>query len=317
MYRIIGGDGQEYGPVSGEQIREWISQGRLNAQTQIKADGAAEWQTLGALPEFADAVGVMPPPTFAATPPAAGPGPAGSDDYDLDVTGCISRGWNLLQANMGLLIGTVLVYGVIIFLLALLGAIPLIGMIFSLVSFVIGGPLAGGLFYVFILANRGQPTAVGDLFAGFSRCFGQLFLGQLVTSLLAGLCMVPALIVLAIGMIPAVTQHRDPSTTVMVVFAILVLLSLIPMIYLSINWMFTLPLIIDRNMDFSTAMRTSWRQVSKHWWSVFALILLGSLVNFAGLLLCGVGLLFSTPIVIGAVVNAYETIFGSTSSSAS
>ena len=27
-YIIIGGDGKEYGPVSGEQLRQWIADGR-------------------------------------------------------------------------------------------------------------------------------------------------------------------------------------------------------------------------------------------------------------------------------------------------
>ena len=53
MYRIIGADGRQYGPVSGEQLRQWIAEGRANAQTQTFAEGAAEWKPLGALPEFA------------------------------------------------------------------------------------------------------------------------------------------------------------------------------------------------------------------------------------------------------------------------
>jgi len=310
MYRIIGGDGQEYGPVSADQIRQWIAQGRLNAGSRVRADDAADWQPLDALPEFADALGAQPPPAFA-VPPATGPTPVGEADYELDVTGCISGGWRLLQANFGLLFGVTLVYAAIVLALAVLGMIPIAGLLFSAVSFVIGGPLAGGVFYVFILANRGQPTAVGDLFAGFRNCFGQLFLGQLVTSVLSGLCLAPALTVLGIGMMPAVVQHREPSVGVAVAFGVLLLLGMIPMVFLSTNWVFTLPLIIDRQLDFWTAMKTSWRQVSRHWWSVFALLLLGGLVYLAGLLACGVGVLFTAPIVVGAMVLAYETLFRS------
>ncbi len=64
MYKIIGADGREYGPVSAEQLREWLKQGRVNAQTQIQPEGAAEWLTLGALPEFAAA----PAPAIAVSP---------------------------------------------------------------------------------------------------------------------------------------------------------------------------------------------------------------------------------------------------------
>lgn len=53
MYKVIGADGNEYGPVSAEVLREWILQGRANGQTQVLAPGAAQWQTLSAVPEFA------------------------------------------------------------------------------------------------------------------------------------------------------------------------------------------------------------------------------------------------------------------------
>jgi hypothetical protein len=53
MYRIIGADGQQYGPVSPEQLRLWIAEGRANAQTLVQAEGSAEWKPLGQFPEFA------------------------------------------------------------------------------------------------------------------------------------------------------------------------------------------------------------------------------------------------------------------------
>jgi hypothetical protein len=68
MYKIIGADGREYGPVTGGQLRQWIAEGRANAQTWILAPGAPEWKPLGALPEFA---GLFAPPTT----PVIGPWP--------------------------------------------------------------------------------------------------------------------------------------------------------------------------------------------------------------------------------------------------
>ena len=68
MYRIIGGDGQEYGPVSASEVRQWIAEGRLNAQSNIRPEGATEWTTLGALPEFAGAARPAAPTAFPGTP---------------------------------------------------------------------------------------------------------------------------------------------------------------------------------------------------------------------------------------------------------
>ena len=52
MYTIIGGDGKEYGPISGGDLRKWISEERLNAQSLAKAESDAEFRPLAAFPEF-------------------------------------------------------------------------------------------------------------------------------------------------------------------------------------------------------------------------------------------------------------------------
>lgn len=73
MYKIIGADGKAYGPVTAEQIRLWISEGRVNAQTQIQAEGTAEWRSLSTFPEFMEPAGIgaeaasSGPAPFAAT----------------------------------------------------------------------------------------------------------------------------------------------------------------------------------------------------------------------------------------------------------
>lgn len=71
MYRIIGADGKEYGLVSAEQLRQWLKEGRVNSQTKIKPEDAADWQMLGALPEFAAELGT-PAAVPAPSPPVAG-----------------------------------------------------------------------------------------------------------------------------------------------------------------------------------------------------------------------------------------------------
>ena len=54
MYTIIGSDGKEYGPVSPEQIRTWLTQGRANLDNMAKSVGSGSWRKLRDLPEFAD-----------------------------------------------------------------------------------------------------------------------------------------------------------------------------------------------------------------------------------------------------------------------
>ena len=64
MYKIIGADGRQYGPVADEQLRQWISEGRANAQTQTLGEGATIWRPLGAVPEFSGYFVPPAPPTI-------------------------------------------------------------------------------------------------------------------------------------------------------------------------------------------------------------------------------------------------------------
>ena len=71
MYRIIGADGNEYGPVSADQMRQWLAENRVNAQTQTLAEGSTDWKPLGSFPEFSGALGVVANPAPAVLASAA------------------------------------------------------------------------------------------------------------------------------------------------------------------------------------------------------------------------------------------------------
>lgn len=271
MYKVIGADGKEYGPVSAEQLRQWIAEGRANAQTQAQLAGSTEWKPLGQWPEFADLSGTAPGPTNApGVPPPLAPPNAESlaaeilaRDYHFDIGGCMSRGWTLLMSDFWLLVGASFVAGLIA------GA--------SIIGLVLGGPMMGGLYALYLKKIRGQPARFGDAFIGFSVAFVPLMLAHVVSVLLTG-----------VGL----------------------LLCLVPGIYLWVSWAFTLPLVIDRKLDFWDAMELSRKVVTKHWWAMFGLLIVCFLVVLAGLLACCVGVIVTTAIAQAAVLYAYEDIFG-------
>src|SRR5271155_4188647 len=66
-YTIIGSDGKQYGSVSEEQLRQWIADGRVNAQTQAQLEGAGEWKSLSKFPEFAGVLKCSAPPPLPAS----------------------------------------------------------------------------------------------------------------------------------------------------------------------------------------------------------------------------------------------------------
>jgi hypothetical protein len=74
MYKIIGADGKEYGPVTLDQLRAWIDQGRVNSQTRIQEAGATEWKTASQFPELTAAM-ASPNPRLGTAMAPAGPSP--------------------------------------------------------------------------------------------------------------------------------------------------------------------------------------------------------------------------------------------------
>lgn len=63
MYKIIGVDGKEYGPVNLEQLKRWVTEGRVNARTRIQPAGAVAWRPAAEIAELAALFGSesMPP----------------------------------------------------------------------------------------------------------------------------------------------------------------------------------------------------------------------------------------------------------------
>ena len=51
-YKLIGPDGNEYGPVSLEQARDWAKDGRLAGSTQVLRSDQSAWSTAAAMPEL-------------------------------------------------------------------------------------------------------------------------------------------------------------------------------------------------------------------------------------------------------------------------
>jgi hypothetical protein len=66
MYTIIGSDGNQYGPITAEQLRQWAQEGRVTADTQVQSDGGA-WKPLSAYPEFGQPTAAVMPGVTATT----------------------------------------------------------------------------------------------------------------------------------------------------------------------------------------------------------------------------------------------------------
>lgn len=318
MYKILGSDQKEYGPVSAQQIIQWIHEGRANGATLARAEGTEAWLPLASIAEFA-ALLAGQPAVPAAVPSGIPPNPdevaarIETTDYDLDITGCIGAGWRLLFDNFGPLFLTTLVLVLMQMAVSGIGMIPIVGALASLASLILTGPIIGGVYLVFIRRIRKQGGEVGDMFSGFSEKFWQLALGYIVPAIFTGLSVIPGVVLIVVSIVGMgfhPLAHSSAGTAAaMLFFGIGILVAVIPAIYFSVSWMFTVPLVIDKGIDFWPAMGLSHRMVRKHFLAVVALLILCGLINIAGVIACCVGVLFSIPIVFGAMMYAYETIF--------
>ncbi len=241
MYRIIGGDRKEYGPVSGDDLRRWLAEGRLNAQSQAQAEGTAEWKPLTAFSEFADALraqaGSAPSP--GAPPPLSGAAWGQqilTREAGLRLGRCFSGSLRLLFGNFGLVLGA----SSIVWAASLLQLVPLADLVYK----VLWGAVYGGFYVLLLKRIRGQSTALTEVFGGFKSGFGQLVLAGFISSLLGG-----------IGF----------------------LFCILPGIYLTVAWVFCVPLVADKGLEFWPAMELSRKVVSRVWFQVFGLLLVAFL----------------------------------------
>jgi hypothetical protein len=271
MYKIIGADQKAYGPISGEQIRLWLREGRVNAQTQMQAEGETDWKPLASFPEFADVFGgaggetSFVPPAFGTTPPVSPANPdvlvenALTRQPRIEIGSCFKRGWNLVMERFWLSVG-------VAFVCTIVANVPLLS-----------GVALAGLFWFFLKRIRGEDAKFEDAFSPFSVAFLQCFLAGLVYTVLVAigtmLCVIPGILLIAV-------------------------------------WTFTWPLLMDKRLDFWPAMETSRRVLWPNIWGILGLWIVSVLVIMLGALACYVGTLVAVPVVCAAQAYAYEDFFG-------
>ncbi|MCP5517136.1 MAG: DUF4339 domain-containing protein [Verrucomicrobiales bacterium] len=316
MYWMIGGDGREYGPVAGDQLREWIKEHRANGDTRVRPGNTGEWQPLAALPEFATDLGAaygpagaVPPPL---TPPPSGAGlrTSGGAGEGFDIGGCVGRAWALLMRHFGIIAGACAVVWGILLVAQMLTCVG------SVIRLVLTGPLYAGLSLVVLRLVRGQGTRIGDAFSYFGPAFVQFMLLGVVV---------------------------EVATAVGGLFCV------IPGLVLQVLWIFAYVAAADRPQGFWEAMEASRRAVQPRFLAILALMALAWLpvlvfsvytmfhgVSYAFDLFSGgsgfnydrakleefaryyapltlqqtVVVLLNMPFAIAVTVQAYEDIFG-------
>jgi len=252
-------------------------------------------------------------------------------DYQLSAGSCISRGWGIMKSNFWLCVG-----GVFLSLLVSQAAsmIPILGPLF------VYGPLKAGLYWMMVRLHRHEPASIGDAFAGFTRNIWHLVGVGVIVIIGILCCLVPAGICFGVAFAASST---DPSPAMLAIGGLLGVIGFLVMIYLGVSWVFSFTLVIDKGIECWAAMKLSRRIVSLHWWQVFGVLFLTSLliggIMFGAMLIFGIiaaiaaaahggpnavaaimipfflvffCLIFTVmPLMYAATAAAYEDIFGS------
>jgi len=291
---------EQKGPVSEEEFRALVARGVIGPDTLVWRDGMADWLPYSRSPAAdapasgdgivcAECGGKFPfdqvirvGERFACPQcqpvameklreelgAAAGiqtPAELRMLDYPAGVLGCIGRGLGTLARQCLPIYGVTLIFMAIFAGLNLVSINPIIDM---LLAGVLSGPLMGGYWNYMVRKARGDETSPGNVFAGFGAPFPQLFLGYLVPSVLAGLCLLPGAFVMGIGAAMAAAGSQAGQVA-MLLGAGFGMLGMFGFIYLTNCWFHTLPLVIDKRMGFWSAMGLSRAMVARHWWSNF------------------------------------------------
>jgi len=140
------------------------------------------------------------------------------------------------------------------------------------------------------------------------------FLNQMIVNLLS----IPVTVPLFAGMYMMAIQHVRGEVvsfkslfnyyhlvgilslaTILIYIMLMVgfMLLIIPGIYLSIAYVFVLPLITDKGMGIWEAMEYSRKKVTQHWFKVFGLGLLLGVIVLAGIIPMGIGLIWAMPLL--------------------
>jgi uncharacterized membrane protein len=200
------------------------------------------------------------------------------DEDRLDVGKAVSYGWNSMKENVGFFVLVFLIFWVVEGVFYGIGGAFLKYPAITIVLYVIGWLLAifiqMSVVNITLRLNKGGEPDFKDIYSA-GPYFGKFILAAILYFLL--------------------------------VFAGLIL-CVIPGIYWGIKYHFFGYFVIEQNMDPLDALKRSGEITKGSMWNLLLLFIIFIGITFVGAILCGIGLLFSTPIVVMATVYAYRRL---------
>jgi hypothetical protein len=190
--------------------------------------------------------------------------------YAFNMSEYINQGYALFKKNIGGFVGFSALY---LGIVVIANFLPALG---GAVSLFIQPILIAGFYIVANDIMRENPFDFNRFFKGFD-----FYLQLLVANILVG---------------------------IFVIIGVLALI--IPGVYLAVSYTFAPLFIVFLGYDFWPAMEWSRKIVTRNFWNIFGFVVVLGLINVAGALFCGIGLLFTLPATSCMIYCAFEDIVG-------
>lgn len=190
--------------------------------------------------------------------------------YSINIDDYISRGFAIYKASANVMLPFSLIYFFAVSLISRTWAMSLAVNIF------ISPCVIAGFYIVANKVLRGTVPTFTDCFDGF-KMFTDIVVVSLVGNLLS-----------SIGLICLI----------------------VPGIYLIVAYTFATMFVVFFNADLRTALRLSRKVIHSNWWQMFGLFIVASLIGISGVIVCGIGMAFTLPIMHCILYVAFEDIVG-------
>lgn len=171
-------------------------------------------------------------------------------------------------------------FGIAVAALAATGAdeqvLAILGIVFQVVITALALPMTFAILIMAIRHEYGKSVSAGEVFRHFGAV-PKLFLTYIVQTLL-----------------------------VLLGLALLVL----PGVYLMFAYIYTMPLIVEKNLSIWQALETSRKAITRVWFRFFGFVWLISLINMLGVFTLGIAWIWTIPWSVLAFAMVYTRLFG-------
>lgn len=212
--------------------------------------------------------------------PYAQPAPDIQGTGTFDIGQAVGDGWNIMNANAGTLIGAFFVFGVVAFF----ATITIIG------AFLVVPVLFWGFVRLVLNAVDDTPE-LGDIFEGFKN-YGQALISMFVWYL----------IIFLIGLPGQALTQAGVFTENYALMGLGYLFGIGVGLFVTIRLYFAPYFYVDQGLGVMEGIKASWEATKPQKLMNFLLILVTSIIAFAGIIAFGIGMIYTLP--LGSVIYA-------------